>query len=494
MRLPPWLWRVCRSKWTTRLLIVSPFLLMAAILAFYGIANWYGTWALKREAAAMKAAGWPTTLEEARGPQPKPEEDVLEHPDVIRELKLSDEPQLRSVKRMAYDGVISGFSAKSKWSAKMDLARLSDVRQLAEPPRPHDSEAQVAEDLLAKLQPQSLRFDEMKDAFRRPLVGWADVSSKRLLPLHQWAQFASERARLRLASGDPSSAFEDAETMMTLIEFLYRGPLLVSYLIAEITGKGLHEVIWEGIKRQAWNDAQLARFQQRLQASGGAKHFREIIRGELAYGIQHASTAFDEFREEPEWDSVRTSLWEGTRHWNRDQIKEAFAQSWENIRPQGLRKLEAKEAFAGFREAGDWLVEEPGDRTAGEFHAYFYGTKRARLDAIQYARAIEKYFDAEIRRSLVVTGIALERYRLKHGTTPEKLEALVPEFLPEVPKDLCDGQSLRYQVLPEGSPHVWSIWPSGKDERGMPNRDRTRNTVWTTGEIPGLTEAAYNAK
>src|SRR5262249_31477977 len=40
-------------------------------------------------------------------------------------------------------------------------------------------------------------------------------------------------------------------------------------------------------------------------------------------------------------------------------------------------------------------------------------------------------------------GLAVEAYRRKHGKLPERLEQLVPDFLPAAPTDLRDGQPLR---------------------------------------------------
>jgi hypothetical protein len=42
------------------------------------------------------------------------------------------------------------------------------------------------------------------------------------------------------------------------------------------------------------------------------------------------------------------------------------------------------------------------------------------------------------------TACAVERFRLKYKKLPEKLEQLVPEFLPKVPIDPFDGKPLRY--------------------------------------------------
>jgi len=47
------------------------------------------------------------------------------------------------------------------------------------------------------------------------------------------------------------------------------------------------------------------------------------------------------------------------------------------------------------------------------------------------------------------TAIAVELYRRRHGDLPQRLEELVPDFLPQVPIDPFDGQPLRYVVRKE---------------------------------------------
>ncbi len=46
-------------------------------------------------------------------------------------------------------------------------------------------------------------------------------------------------------------------------------------------------------------------------------------------------------------------------------------------------------------------------------------------------------------RQAARAGLAAEAYRRKHGQYPERLEQLVPEFLPTAPTDPRDGQPLR---------------------------------------------------
>lgn len=46
--------------------------------------------------------------------------------------------------------------------------------------------------------------------------------------------------------------------------------------------------------------------------------------------------------------------------------------------------------------------------------------------------------------SLLQLRVALERYRLEHGRWPGELDALLPDYLDDIPKDWMDGNRLRY--------------------------------------------------
>lgn len=69
-------------------------------------------------------------------------------------------------------------------------------------------------------------------------------------------------------------------------------------------------------------------------------------------------------------------------------------------------------------------------------------------------------------RQLVITALALERFRLRQGNYPEKLEALAPEFLAKPPLDPMDGKPLRYQRLPADGYRLYSIGTDLQDAGG----------------------------
>lgn len=78
-------------------------------------------------------------------------------------------------------------------------------------------------------------------------------------------------------------------------------------------------------------------------------------------------------------------------------------------------------------------------------------------------RAIEERLEVETSLSAVRIAVALHRFERRHGYWPAALEALVPEFLPEVPHDPFDGQPFRYR------PELGVVYSVGKnllDDRG----------------------------
>lgn len=87
----------------------------------------------------------------------------------------------------------------------------------------------------------------------------------------------------------------------------------------------------------------------------------------------------------------------------------------------------------------------------------------------------------EIQRSLVVTAIALKRYRNAHGASPRDLGLLVPEFLSALPRDPVDGQPLRYKLNTDGSFCLYSVGEDGVDNGGDASPGTIGSKQWTRG-------------
>lgn len=88
-------------------------------------------------------------------------------------------------------------------------------------------------------------------------------------------------------------------------------------------------------------------------------------------------------------------------------------------------------------------------------------------------------------------GIAVDRYRRQCGRLPETLAVLVPDYLPAVPLDPFDGQTLRYAVRTAEQDVVevvvYSVGPNRTDDGGASGDDTTNQAdVTVTLRYAGL--------
>ena len=67
---------------------------------------------------------------------------------------------------------------------------------------------------------------------------------------------------------------------------------------------------------------------------------------------------------------------------------------------------------------------------------------------------------------MVIAALALKRHQLKHGKLPADLPALVPEYLPALPRDFLSGASLIYERLSDEQFTLRSAGENGQDDRG----------------------------
>jgi hypothetical protein len=67
----------------------------------------------------------------------------------------------------------------------------------------------------------------------------------------------------------------------------------------------------------------------------------------------------------------------------------------------------------------------------------------------------------------VAVACALERYRLAHNRLPDTLNSLVPQFLASVPRDVIDGQLLRYRRTAADQFVLYSIGWNERDDGGQ---------------------------
>jgi len=105
----------------------------------------------------------------------------------------------------------------------------------------------------------------------------------------------------------------------------------------------------------------------------------------------------------------------------------------------------------------------------------------------QAREVLARTAEAEARRRLVITAIGLHRFCLRHGSFPESLGELCPDFLPVVPTDFMDGKPLRYRPTDDGQFIVYSVGLDCIDQGGDMRRLRQQREPGPPG-FPGQRE------
>jgi type II secretory pathway pseudopilin PulG len=82
-------------------------------------------------------------------------------------------------------------------------------------------------------------------------------------------------------------------------------------------------------------------------------------------------------------------------------------------------------------------------------------------------RAIWRSATAQTAADQAALACALERYRLAKGQFPEKLEALVPEFVARLANDLFTGEPYKYRRTDDGQFTLYSVGWDEKDDGGV---------------------------
>lgn len=268
-----------------------------------------------------------------------------------------------------------------------------------------------------------------------------------------------------LAAGQTERAFAETECSWRIAGLLRREPLLISQLVRFALLQLAAETAWQGIAAHAWNDSQLETLQAQFSVEDGLESLILALEGERAMSLE----AFDR------WTQNRTLFWASVPDlggesgptgsprlplgWIR-QNQVSLAAFYQDLLTKVRRLAETPE-----EQWGD-LNHYGTDNSVFTTRATPYNLL-ARMLAPALDKAVVKAVRSDVTMRSAATGCALERYRLKHGTYPESLTALVPEFLPRVPLDPGSRQPLQYRRTSDGLFRLWSVGSDGRDDGGQ---------------------------
>ncbi len=301
-----------------------------------------------------------------------------------------------------------------------------------------------------------------------------DGNAMLLLHLGRLQRLAEEfgtRAVLELHDGNQAAAWTNVLAATRLITAWdperVEGSYMVRYGCLEIT----YGTIWQALQAGGWSEDQLAR----LQAEWAGADLFKGLPDTAAFNRARMVATCKQDRQQPLPPAVTAT-----------QILHSPRAAWYNANRRSRRARYREEGtyedeaalllYYRDREVQLWRAVQahtwsemrrfPGVTNTAPFRSRDRSSHlQLMMDNMRTAMRIGGggvsllglAAQAEARRRLVVTAVALERYHARFGSYPKDLAELVPGLLPSLPMDFMDGQPLRYRLRPDGHFVLYSV-------------------------------------
>jgi hypothetical protein len=433
------------------------------VALFYAEENWRGKQAWDTYKREREAKGdsfeWSSVV-----PPPVPDDDNFATIPLFAELfpKQPQSPMLEAI-RLPVCPKTSADQRPGVW-------RLGRVENLS-----MWQECFTNADLFAALSRYNPMLHEIAQASRRPYgrfpIRYEDSFAAPFPHLNQMRSLARVyrlRALVDLSAGESDAALEDMQTSLRLVDKLKDEPILLSFLTRVGMLDIITQPIWEGLVAHRWSDSQLAALQVQLERIDQFESCAKALRGERLfcyYGIPWLLDHPGGFRKLLFNPSKQDISYETKVGW----LDRAIPAGWFYQNERNLDRFYTETLLP----AVDWERHRISPSTIG------------RIDQSIKTLRVTPYNVLSKWLFVAITGItkkvalsqtyvdetavacALERYRLAHGSFPETLEALVPQFINKLPHDVIDGQPLRYRRLTDDQYMLYSIGWNEKDDGGQ---------------------------
>ena len=292
----------------------------------------------------------------------------------------------------------------------------------------------------------------------------ASAGNGMLLPhlpaLKSLAQTLGARVVLELRDGNMDAAWTNLLASTRLVTSWEPEPAEVSHLVRYACATIAYNVTWQALQADGWPDDRLDHLQREWESVDFFKGLPETMAFKRASMVATCQLERQQPIGRPSVAlnnailSPRAVWYELTEYWRRLRYRQHG--TYEDEKALLLhyrdRELELRRAI----KSVTWseMRELPGVTNFIRFQSKYPSRMQDLMNVRQIMLASQlqgqgqswlgRAADAEARRRLVVTAIALKRHHVRHDAYPNTLDELVPELLKNRPVDFMDGKPLRY--------------------------------------------------
>ena len=338
---------------------------------------------------------------------------------------------------------------------------------------------------LAKYNPV---LDELRAASRRPQARYKfsydeentwQMPQPHLPVLKRVSRVLVLRASAELALRNTAAAADDTHLIISLADSIREEPFRSSQWARYAMLANARQIIWEGLADHRWSDEQLAQFQARLRELVLVGAIQKPLRLEQAainklFGDLHGKPIIvKSWRFGPGLGNsvLPYFLWLMPGGW---MLQEQV--SYDEFFEDKLLPAVDSEAL---RVHAGLLHDSRHTGSALWNHRLLSGVLLQPAESLLTGAAL-----AQSGRNQAILACALERYRLANGHFPESLDALIPQFIAEIPGDVITGTPLKYHRSEEHQFQLYSVGWNEKDDGG-------KMVMTLDGKAPNVTEGDW---
>jgi hypothetical protein len=289
---------------------------------------------------------------------------------------------------------------------------------------------------------------------------------------------------LALHDGHEDEAWTNLLASTCLVTSYTPEPIEMSHLVRYACAAIAFETAWNALQTGNWTDGRLADLQRRWESVD----FWSGLPETAAWARADMSAAFKLDRQEPldSGNTLKEMLRSPRRVWP------ALTFYWRQVRYRHQGTYEDEKALLLYcrdheielRRAvpcPNWSEMRQLQGVTNMAPSAASSSRSARRLRMQQMNLIMqsqgrgllgRAAEAEARRRLTITAIALERFHGRHGSYPKSLQELVPELLSAEPTDFMDGKPLRYYRTDDGHFMLYSVGLDCVDNGGEWRRPR----------------------
>ena len=329
-----------------------------------------------------------------------------------------------------------------------------------------------------------------------------DIRLPHLSDLKKCAQVLQLRAIAELQAGQGEQALADVKLMLRLAEAIRTDPVMISYPVRQSIIVMAIQPIWEGLADRQWSETEMKEINRTLRPLDLIADWQACLRAERASVIG----TIEHFRKHRDETAIllivsicpqSLEMLDGLGHVLPNlpvSITQYFDPLMQYLPGESIGHMMIKLPPDGWYELNKVslakLYQEQMFQIADVEKHRMSRQKVVDIMSVfdQERGSLRRFGPQDVFSSLLIPGTtilaqrvaisqnsvdmasvacALECYHLIHGSYPQSLAALAPEFIPTILPDVVSGEPLCYRPTDDGRFTLYSVGWNGKDDGGV---------------------------